>query len=381
MNPNTPATNEPEATATTPAPATTPTPAVATKPAFAVGSDNSKKKLILIIAGAVVVVLLASIAAFALWYNKPENVVSDSFMKVLTAKTSEGSVSAVMEEAGTKTSVVASYAQNQNNEAAGSASVDMSGGEGPAYKLSGKFAVDKEQTVYVKVDNVRKALEAMVGSDPSAAMYLEMFEGVITSVEGKWISVSQKDLQELSGNESEDKELTCVQGKVTEFQKSKSQQNELQNLYNKNQFIKVAQKGTETVEGVYSNHYVLTADEAKAKEFSKGVKSLTVFKNIDGCMAEDLAKQVDENINEKADDSTKSSSTVNYWVGVWSHEPVKVVVNSTEGEQKTTLEFKPKLNTNPSVSIPKADKSIKELQQELVTSTEALYGPMPLDDL
>lgn len=380
MNPNTPLTKDPEEL---PAPQETAAP-VATSPVVKTNDTNSRKKLILIIAGAVFVVLLASIAAFSLWYNKPENVVSDSFMKALTAKTSEGSLSLVLNVKDTKTSVIANYLMNQNNEASGKASVEIDA-EGPAYTLSGDFAVDKGQTMYVKVDNVRKALEAMVGSDPSAALYLQMFEGVITSVEGKWISVSQKDLQELSGKNPEDKELSCVQGKVTEFQKTKSQQNELRSLYDKHQFIKVAQKGTETIDGVYSNHYVLTPDEAKTKEFFRGVKSLTVFKNIDGCVADDLAKQVDDGINEKADDSTKTASTIDYWVGVWSHEPVKLLVNTTEGEQKSTLEFKPKLNTNPSVTIPKADKSIIELQQELMSSTEALYGgmlePAPLDNL
>ncbi|MEO5690560.1 MAG: hypothetical protein ABIQ64_00010 [Candidatus Saccharimonadales bacterium] len=354
------------------------------QPVFA-SAPHSRKKLFIIIGAVVAALLLLGFAVFSLWYNKPENVVSDSFMKFATAKSSQGSATMVIPSGESSNNVAFSYAQNEANELSGTASV-KSTGSGPALDIKGSFAADKAQTAYIKLENLRTTLDAVAKSDPSMALYGEMFAGVVDAVDNKWISVSQADLQKLSGTDSQDKELSCVEGKVTEFKKSSSQQNEIQKLFAKYPFIKVTQVGTETVEGVYSNHYQLKPDEAKAKDFLSGAKTLTLVKAIDDCVSEDIAKQLDEAAKEKTSNSdSKPEGTIDYWVGVWSHEPVKLSMKSTENKRTSTVEFKPKLNTNPTVTIPKADKSIIELQQETTAATSSLYGdmtePMPLDDL
>ncbi len=358
-----------------PTPASTP---VVTQP-------RSRKKLFIIIGVVVAALLLLGFAIFSLWYNKPENVVSDSFMKLATAKSSEGTMTLVMPSGESSNNVAVSYVQNEANELSGTASI-KSTGNGPAIDVKGSYAVDKEQTAFVKVENLRTTIDAVAESDPSMAMYAQMFDGVIDSIDNKWISISQADLQKLSGTESEDKELTCVEGKFEEFKKSSSQQNEIQSLFNKYPFLQVNQVGTETVEGVMSNHYQLKPDEAKAKDFLAGAKNLTLFKNIDGCVEEDLAKQVDESVKEDSNaDDSKATQTIDYWVGTWSHQPVKLSIKSTEDSKTTMFEFKPKLNTSPTVTIPKADKSIIELQEELMTTIGGLSSgmtePTALDDL
>ncbi len=342
---------------------------------------KSKKKLILIVISAVVAVLVASGVAFGLWYNNPQNAVGDSLMKLATATSSEGTATLVIPAGDSTNNVAFSYAQNESNEISGTMSL-ASTGSGPTYDVKGAFAVDKDQTAYIKVENLRKNIETLAEAEPEGAMYLSLFDGIIDSVDNKWISISQTDLQKLNGTQSEDKELSCIEDKFVAFQTDKSQQNEVRDLYTKHPFIDVTQLGTETVEGVYSNHYQLKANEAKAKEFVTGTKNLTVFKNIDGCVKQDLAKELDRSLSEEQVTSeSKSTDTVDYWVGVWSHEPVKFAVKSVESNKTTLLEFKPKLNTNPAVTIPKADKTIIELQEELTASYDGLFEPEPLDDL
>lgn len=346
---------------------------------------TSRKKLFIILGVVVAAVVLLGFAVFSVWYNKPENVVSDSFMKLATAKSSEGTLSLVMPSGESSNNVAVSYVQNEANEFSGTATI-KSTGSGPAIDVKGSYAVDKDQTAFVKVENLRATFDAVAKSDPSMALYAQMFDGVIDSIDNKWISISQEDLQSLNGTASDNKELSCVEGKFEEFKKSSALQKEVQSLFNKYPFIQVTQVGTETVEGVLSNHYSLKPDEAKAKDFMAGAKNLTLFKNIDGCVEEDLAKQVDESVKEKttAEDSN-ATQTFDYWVGVWSHEPVKLSMKSTEDSKTTTLEFKPKLNTKPTVTIPKADKSILELQAELMTTIGDLSGdttqPTVRDDL
>jgi hypothetical protein len=339
---------------------------------------KSKKKLILIVAGAVLVALVASGAVFGLWYNNPQNVVGDSFMKLATATSSEGTATLVMPSDGSTNTFALSYAQNEANEMSGTMTL-ASTGSGPVYGMKAAFAVDKEQTAYVKVENLRKTVETFAKSNPEGAMYITMFDGIIDSVDNKWISISQTDLQKLEGTESEDKELSCVEDKIAAFQGDKAQQNEVRDLYSKHPFIDVTQVGTETVEGVYSNHYQLQPNEAKAKEFFAGTKNLTVFKNIDGCVEQDLAKAVDDSLKQESPTAdSKATDTVDYWVSVLSHEPVKLSVKSVESDKTTLLEFKPKLNTNPTVTIPKADKTLIELQAELMASYAEMFESEPL---
>ncbi len=393
MNPqNTP--NEPIQPTTTDEQSKTtgPAPQAPASPAFpameaasqpvVVAQPPSRKKLYIIIGAVVAGLLLIAFAVFSLWYNKPENVVSDSFMKLATAKSSEGTMTLVMPSGEASNNVAISYVQNEANELSGTASIKSSG-SGAKIDVKASYAVDKDQTAFVKVENLRSTLDEVSKSDPSMALYAQMFDGVVDSIDNKWISVSQSDLQKLSGTQPEDKELSCVEGKFEEFKKNSSQQKEVQSLFNKYPFLGVTQAGTETVDGVLSNHYVLKPDEAKAKDFMSGAKNLTVFKNIDGCVAEDLAKQVDESAKESSKDtSSKSTQNIDYWVGVWSHEPVKLSIKSTEDSKTTTFEFKPKLNTKPTVTIPKADKSIIELQEELTATINGMMTqPTAMDDL
>lgn len=343
---------------------------------------KSKKKPIILAVAAVLAVVLTGGVVFGLWYNKPENVVADSFMKILTAESSEGTLTAKISDEGTPTvSIAGGYKQSLEQEMLGKAKIEIDD-NGKKYSLDSAFAVSKDQTMYVKVDKLRETIDGLTEAQPMIGFYTEVFNDVITSVDGKWISISQSDLKELTGEDQADKELVCVEQKYNEFLKDTKQQNELKALYEKHTFIKVESKGTETVDGVFSNRYLLSSDVKAANEFANGAKSLTVFKNIDGCLEQDLAKDVNDEIKDAVELDEGEKTTAEYWVGVWSHEPVKFKVNSTGKSGTLDLEFNPKLNTKPAVSMPKADKTFVELSKDIEAATSSFYDtfdPSTLD--
>lgn len=344
------------------------------QPTAPVVAKKSRKKPILIAVAAVVVVLASAGAAFGLWYNKPENAVADSFMKMLTATSSEGVMTAKITDEGTPgIAVSANYKQAENKEAIGGVKIEIDD-NGKKYNLDGSFASSKDQTYYVKVDNLRKTIDGLAEENPMVGFYTETFNDIITSVDGKWISISKSDLKELTGEDNTNKEVTCVEQKYNEFLKDSKQQNELKSLYQKHSFIKVKSLGSQTVDGVYANHYELTGDTNAANDFANGVKSLTVFKNIDNCLEQDLAKDINEQMKDAVKTDEGEKTTVEYWVSVWSHEPVKFKVKSTNKDNGVLdLEFKPKLNTKPAVTMPKADKTILQLRDEIDAATKSIY--------
>jgi hypothetical protein len=364
-------------------PHTPPPPEYQSPQPLTVPAKKSKKKLVLGIVAAVVLVLGSAGAAFGLWYNKPENVVADSYMKMLTATSSEGVLTAKVSDEGSPTfSLSGGYKQSVGKEVLGNAKVEIDD-NGKKYTLDSNFAVSKDQTYYVKLDKLRETIDGLTESQPIIGLYTEMFDDVINSVDGKWVSISQSDLKELTGEDQTDKELACVDQKYNEFLKDASQQNELKNLYQKHMFIKVKALGTETVDGVLSNRYLLESDVKAADAFANGAKSLKVFKNIDGCLERDLAKEINDEIKDAVELDEGEKTTAEYWVGVWSHEPVKFKVNSTSKSGTLELEFKPKLNTQPAVTMPKADKTLVELNKEIEAATSSYYetfDPSMLED-
>jgi hypothetical protein len=338
------------------------------------------KKPLLIAIAAVVVVLGAGGAVFGLVYNKPENVVADSMMKSIVARSSTSTMQVSYKGKGSSEAninVSATIMQNESDQSSviGKLSTAV---DGKSYSVSFDGVTDKDQTVYVKVSELKSLLDTLSKDNPFMESLMEVYQPIIAAVDNKWISISESDLKKLTGEETEDKQTKCLVEKIKAFQTDKPQQKQIRDLYDKNQFIIVKSAGTETVSGVYANKYTLTGDDAKAKSFLKGLKDTTAFKSIDDCVDEDLAKNVDEELNNNSDVDKETqddtTTTVEYWVGFWSHEPVKARAVSSNNEGTLTIEVTTKLGTNPAVTIPKADKSILDLQKEIEEATSALYG-------
>ena len=335
---------------------------------------HSKRKWI-IVAAAVLLVLIGSGSVFGLVYNNPNNAVADSILKTLTASSAnaDGSLSVfVQDQFDIKMGY--SYQQSTANQYELSTNLEQKAGD-KTYKLNATLVGDTNKTTYVKIAKLAELSDALLGEEAQAYLDKDSYDKLVSAIDGKWISISNKDIESFAG-ESSNKELECVQQKFVSLRTDTGQQSELRDLYLKHPFIVTEYKGVEVVNGAMTNHYVLKGDENQAKEFTRGLKDTGLFKSIDGCVKEDLAKGIDEQLkDDTSSKDSKAEETVDYWVNMWNHHPVKFKVGIKEDKDQTTFVADTKLNSNPTVTVPKADKSLSELKTEINNLVESVVSP------
>lgn len=346
--------DDPEPTPTTPVP----TPPSASSEVVA-GGASSKKPLLIGVAAAVIAVLAGGYAAYALWWNAPTKVVDDALASVVMAKngTANGVMTIASEGSPSFNFAFDSKTIDQKSETTLNASTKV---EGKDYKLNAALVTDKD-SYYVKVNDLKKTLTSIYGD----SQVVSLFDPIVSKIDGKWVVITPDDVKRLSGSDTaSNKEMTCVQNVLQGIKSNKNQQNELADAYQKNRFIVVKEsKGVESIDGVQSNHYVLNVDEAKAKSFGTALKKTSVFKAVDDCVAEDLAKSTDDAENKTTSGSTP---TVELWVDMWSHKPTKLKITSDSKEStKFTFESKFKFDTKVDIATPKADTTVKDIETEI----------------
>lgn len=325
-------------------------------------AGNKKKKIIIGVIAAVVAVLLLGGSAFAFWYNKPENVVADSLQKLTTAKSGSfnGLVSLTpkQEEGDFKMTFNGSSNEALETNLSFDATASV---EGRDYALKADFATDKDSNTYVKIDNVRSLADeyfAMLGGGDTS-----VFDSLIEKVDNKWIVITKDDLKDLSEDSSEQR--LCAGEAIKKIQSDKNQQNQLADAYKKNMFVVVKEsKGTETIEGEMSNHYVIDLDYTKLRAFTDAAVETDAFKALDTCYDGELKSEYDANKDDIKAPEDASDTTVEVWVGTFSHNLTKFKISGSDDEASGNIEATLKLNNNPTVVIPKGETTVDDITEE-----------------
>ncbi len=336
---------------------------------------SHKKRNIFIAVAAIVAVVVSSASVFGLVYNSPSNAVADSLLKVMTAKSSSttGTFSALSKDKS-ETSIGYSFQQSVDNQYAGNLNLDQKVGD-KNYKMNASIVGAKNKMTYVKVEKLAEISDALLGDSISSYVDKDAFDKLVATIDNKWISISSKDIEAFAG-EGSNKDLECVEQKLIAFRTDAKQQSEVRNVYTAHPFFKADQKGLGFTNGRLASHYVVTIDNVQGREFVGGMKNTSLLKAIDGCVETDLAKGIDEYMKgEQNIPEGKPSETIEYWVDVWNHNPVKLKVNVKQDGDNTTFEANPTLNSNPSVTVPKADKSLTDLQSEIETLMMGMTTP------
>lgn len=342
------------------------------------GRFTRRQRRLIVALTSLLLVLGLTGSIFYFVYNKPETVVADSFMKLATANSSTIQANATVH--ADNTTAVLQVRTDTSSGSQGMAIVDgslKSGDTNLPLKLS--FAVDKEDTLFFKVDKTRQILDTfkrtLADSGADSTRAAAAMEAFAQSIDGQWISVSDDDIETLTGQRQDDQASKCVEEQLTSFRSAKSQQEEVRQAYDKNKFVVVEQRGLEQIDGVYANHYRLKQDQAKARSFMLAMRDTQLFKNIDNCTDVDLAGVVKDSADDiKSSVDTPSSSaltiTTDYWVSIIGHEPLRSTIDIREGTKTALFDIRYKLNNNPTITIPNADKSILDLRREIEQITE-----------
>ena len=362
----------------TPDMSTTSTAPIATAPVVGTGAaaplaapKKSRKKLVAIIIAAVIVLLaLGGGVAFAVWYTSPQKVLNDSLVNLMNTPPKSADVTAAVSVEDTNFKVsVTSFSDGAGNAQA-NIKFDVTSG-GTAVNINVDAIAAKNGDLYIRINDAKKLVAQFTQGSPEAA---EMFEGVLTKVDTKWVKITKADLEKLN-NEEKSPDSECVSKAITAFQNDAGQKKEVSDLYAKNQFVTVKeQKADETIDGRNSFHYVLDADEAKAKSFAEGMKQTQIYKKVKDCLGDSFK---DEDSNETKDAADDTTTSVEVWIDKSTRQMSKLNLTASSEKDKGSAKIDAILGyKTKSITLPTTTTSLDEVQQEF----QNIFGGSAEDD-
>lgn len=349
------------------------TPPVGTAPVVAplAAPNKSRKKLIVIIIAAVLAMLaLGGGVAFAVWYTSPQKVLNDSLSNLMnTPPKSVNATAAVSVDDSDFKVTVASYSDGSDNAQA-NVKFDVTSG-GTAVNVNVDAIAAKNGDVYIRINDAKKLVTQFFQGSPEAAA---MFQGVLTKVDTKWVKITAADLKKLTG-EDKSPDSECVSKAMTAFQTDDAQKKEVTDLYVKNQFVTVKeQKADEVIDGRNSFHYVLNADEAKAKSFGEGLKQTQVYKKVTDCLGNSFKDDTSDAAKDTDDDTV---SSVEIWIDKSTRQITKLGVAASSAKEKGNGKIEAILGyQTKAITLPTETTSLDEIQQEF----QNIFGASSADD-
>lgn len=347
------------------APAVTPTPTPAPTPAAATGlgmvAKRSKKPLIIGLVSAGVLLLLGgTAAAYQLWYQNSDKVVTDSIVKALTAKTVTytGTVDTTGEAAKLKVEF-----DGKANDAAFASHAKATITMGAAnVVVDGDAQVSEKGDLYFRIKNAKDLSDTFIQMMGGAST--PEVDALIAKVDNKWIKATAEDLG-MNKDDEADKQSQCFSDVIGKFRTDRVLQDEVTGLYAKQRFITVKQSLGEK-DG--SLGYKLDVDRAKAKEFAVGLKTTKLYDELQKC---DKDFKIDE--NDVAKDTSEIATDVEIWANKWSHEltQVKVSGEAKDKSSKGTFALKPVFNKPVTISTPSDAVPLSELQADFEAAMTA----------
>lgn len=319
---------------------------------------------------ATIAVLIGGAAAYA-WYQSPEKMLADSVMSIMTAKTSIVDAKMMAETEAVDMSMTYKI-QGDRDKSQGNVTVDLTmKGEMKSIgtlKFTGDAVSDKDGTIYFKVDNVKesytKALSAYIDSlysdytlSEKATIRAEADKSVlpiINEIDGQWIKATSDDMK------SDGLNTKCSNDVMKKFQEDAAMRKELFTLYQKNQFVKIDKRlGSKDGNVGFS----LGLDSTKAKDFVTSTKDTAFGRALLACDS----KAYDKPTSTESTTSNNVKTTVEVWVGEWSHTLNRVVVNADDktANIKLDAEMNMKYNMPVEVTIPASAKPIKQVSDKL----------------
>ncbi len=348
-------------------------------------NKSSKKKLIISIIG--IVLVLIGAVVFYLWYTNPSKAVNDAVQDAIKSKTIDARGIATIqgtEGAGKLTVTFDTKADNSTGESISNAKaeVDMSPLK---INLSGAIATDSKGGSYVKLNNTKPILTNIASIamlDETAAKPLSQ---LAEKIDNKWVKVSTEDLnpnaevvvdgdgENNENSSTETAELNeCSSKALKNFYDDKKQQDQVIDVYKKNQFIVIKSTGkSENIQGKDSVQYIISLDDKKITSFIKQVIKTEVGKALQECYPDTIVEQIKNMDDIEIDDSAKLS----LWVSRWEHQLTRIQFATKDENSTSSLRVDTKLNENVDINLPSNAISTNELQKEIEAVMMAIFAP------
>lgn len=252
--------------------------------------------------------------------------------------------------------------------------------DGAASSISGDFELSisgvkipisvrmVDKNFYIKIGDLTSLLAALQLSDASVE-YGDIFSLLTEEIADKWIEIDDTLIKQVGLNPDD-----CVFGTSLSSEDLKK----LEEAYSKNRFFTIQSTSSEAVDGATSTKFVLNANEAKAKEFEKSLKDLTITKQLEKC------SQPDDTQSNGADQEVKDENPLmNYEMAVWVDSGTNLINKfefkakdkDVQGSISAKISYKAVDITKPEGAIP-ALTLFNKLQQSFLST----YGAeLPTD--
>jgi hypothetical protein len=295
---------------------------------FAAPKRRNKKLLFAIIIAAIIAILGAIAAVAYTVYQNPEKVVSDAFTKAIDSKSIalSGDFKAQNKDpnAQSQEAIVQFNVAAEGTKATGDVNATIDG-----VQYGGAFMSSGLGSAYIKIKNVKGLIAKVFGDDGSGA-----FKTFIDLTNEKWIKFDSSATDEVTQQYSKDQ--ACFDAALTAYSKSKSQRQQVTDVYRENPLFKVVGNGEEAVGGVDSLRFSLTENNSNYPKFVAAIKKTEVFRAIDKCADGEFTKSIDESVKNQ-DVKAANKTKFELWVSKWQHEITQLKLSSEATAGSTVI--------------------------------------------
>ena len=334
-------------------------------------APNKKKKFIIggIIAGAVLLLGGGTYAAYALWYQNPEKVLTDAVSNLIRAKTATYSGTLAMDTKDVKVRVVFDGKQASELNGEGNAKITLTS-QGKDFVVNGSALVDKDGNLFFKVGNLKTILDDVL---KQSGMTSSPFDELVAKIDNKWIRVSADDLAEYDKDAG--KAQACLTDTMKKIQNDKAVHDSLVKAYENNKFVVIdSSLPGRTINGVDSMGYKLSLNNEAAKKFAEAVNEMQFMKDLQKCDSSFESFKLDAS-DMKSTTGTTSTETVEVSVSRWSHEFTQLKVTGKDDDASGEFILEPIFGKDVTVAAPTDFMTLKELQAEIEKVTQS-FGSM-----
>ena len=334
-------------------------------------APNKKKKFIIggIIAGAVLLLGGGMYAAYALWYQNPEKVLTDAVSNLIRAKTATYSGTLAMDTKDVKVRVVFDGKQASELNGEGNAKITLTS-QGKDFVVNGSALVDKDGNLFFKVGNLKTILDDVL---KQSGMTSSPFDELVAKIDNKWIRVSADDLAEYDKDAG--KAQACLTDTMKKIQNDKAVHDSLVKAYENNKFVVIdSSLPGRTINGVDSMGYKLSLNNEAAKKFAEAVNEMQFMKDLQKCDSSFESFKLDAS-DMKSTTGTTSTETVEVSVSRWSHEFTQLKVTGKDDDASGKFILEPIFGKDVTVAAPTDFMTLKELQAEIEKVTQS-FGSM-----
>lgn len=384
---NTPSTPPVQPPQPAPAPAAPPPPPVTPPAPQPVGPDSgpfvasrppkkSKKGWVIggIIAGALVVLGGGSALAYNLWYQNPEKVIFDALTHAFKAEsmTGEGVVKLKTDDMNLKVTF-----DTEGNGADGRANAKVaidsqSTDDGISVDVNASLLV-KGDTLYFKLDNVRKTVDQLAESFGEVPDY---FDPIINKIDGQWVSVKASDYEDVSKEYAD--QQRCIADLSEKLSTNNDMKKELTDLYKQHRILIIDKKlPAKTINGVGSLGYEISADANAAQNFAKGLADTAAGKELKKCNDDIDFGDIADAIKEADEDNDATvKTTFELWVSRFGHQITEVNLAAKDDEASGSFVFHPRFNKDVTIEAPANAMTVKQLQADIEAAMEEYYSDL-----